>query len=323
MAVIITHKKIATYPDEPSAEINKAEWNDDHSIDTAGASEGDVLTVVAGVADWAAPSDLAINDPVSGSTPSQALYVSLGGNLAQMPLEYDGAPFATGVFNLYGRLDITDSSTIPLVIRGDGGGASDLYFGANAVTANYTGLYTSGDTGLAEYNYDTSAYYYANRHIEYYVDTFGVSRGMMSAQYIAIGDYLWESGGYFLEIDNTAVGAEAIRFNGIYSDFNVLTARFGGDAEIAGYITAGTYITATDARQAATLEMAETITGLPALGLTDGSRNTVRIIPMVSGITVDRYQELQDRDGTIALIDDIPAAGATIPMVMAIASLRL
>ena len=56
MVVSVKHSTVATYPDEEGAEINKAEWNDDHVIDTTGASNGDVLTVVAGEAEWATPT---------------------------------------------------------------------------------------------------------------------------------------------------------------------------------------------------------------------------------------------------------------------------
>jgi microcystin-dependent protein len=65
--VDITHRKVATYADQPDAEINKAEWNDSHQIDITGASEGDVLTVVSGEAEWQAPTGGSV-DSVNGQT---------------------------------------------------------------------------------------------------------------------------------------------------------------------------------------------------------------------------------------------------------------
>ncbi len=32
MAITVTHKKVATLPDQAGAEINKAEWNDTHQV---------------------------------------------------------------------------------------------------------------------------------------------------------------------------------------------------------------------------------------------------------------------------------------------------
>lgn len=33
MAIVVTHKKLATAPDQPDAEINKGEWNDTHDVE--------------------------------------------------------------------------------------------------------------------------------------------------------------------------------------------------------------------------------------------------------------------------------------------------
>lgn len=37
----ITHAKVATFPDDPTAEINKGEWNADHAVPAAGFALGD------------------------------------------------------------------------------------------------------------------------------------------------------------------------------------------------------------------------------------------------------------------------------------------
>ena len=64
-------------------------------------------------------------------------------------------------------------------------------------------------------------------------------------------------------------------------------------------------ITSTDDRQAATLEYIEGLYAAPALALTDAGRNTIRVISPIASLTVDRYQELQDADGVIALLHNI------------------
>jgi hypothetical protein len=51
MAVIIRHNKVATYPDQPDAEINKAEWNDDHYVEGAVPYTGATANVDLGTFD--------------------------------------------------------------------------------------------------------------------------------------------------------------------------------------------------------------------------------------------------------------------------------
>lgn len=39
MAITVTHKKVATLPDQPGAEVNKDEWNDTHNVEIGGISD--------------------------------------------------------------------------------------------------------------------------------------------------------------------------------------------------------------------------------------------------------------------------------------------
>jgi len=83
----IKHANTVTTPDPTQAELDEqialgnypvgttlndiakqSDWNADHIIDTTGASNGDVLTVVAGVAEWATASGGGAVDSVNGQT---------------------------------------------------------------------------------------------------------------------------------------------------------------------------------------------------------------------------------------------------------------
>jgi hypothetical protein len=59
------------------------DWNDDHVIDTTGASNGDVLTVVAGVAEWAPSSGgSGFSAITSGTNTTAAMVVGTGASLS-------------------------------------------------------------------------------------------------------------------------------------------------------------------------------------------------------------------------------------------------
>jgi hypothetical protein len=65
MTVFVTHAKIATLPDEPGAEVNKAEWNDNHVIVGLGSAAEAATTDfdAAGVATAAVAAHVAAGDP--------------------------------------------------------------------------------------------------------------------------------------------------------------------------------------------------------------------------------------------------------------------
>ena len=53
-----------------------SDWNDDHVIDTTGASNGDVLTIVAGEAEWS--NSPVIIQPTEPAVTSDALWIQTG-----------------------------------------------------------------------------------------------------------------------------------------------------------------------------------------------------------------------------------------------------
>lgn len=65
MAVVVTHSTVATLPDEPGAEVNKAEWNANHQIVGLGTAAEAATTDfdAAGVADAAVAAHEAAFDP--------------------------------------------------------------------------------------------------------------------------------------------------------------------------------------------------------------------------------------------------------------------
>lgn len=72
----LVHKKVATLPDEPGAEVNKAEWNDDHGSGVA--ASGTVLTADgAGNAVFLAPT-IPISATVTGGTDGSVLFIGSG-----------------------------------------------------------------------------------------------------------------------------------------------------------------------------------------------------------------------------------------------------
>jgi hypothetical protein len=65
MAVTVTHAKVATLPDEPGAEVNKAEWNDNHVVTGLGTAAEAATTDfdAAGVAAAGDTAHIAAGDP--------------------------------------------------------------------------------------------------------------------------------------------------------------------------------------------------------------------------------------------------------------------
>lgn len=72
----LVHKLVATLPDEPGAEVNKAEWNDDHGSGVA--ASGTVLTADgSGNADFLPPT-IPISGAVTGGTNGSVLFIGSG-----------------------------------------------------------------------------------------------------------------------------------------------------------------------------------------------------------------------------------------------------
>lgn len=150
MVVSVKHSTIATYPDEAGAEINKAEWNDDHVIDTTGATDGDILTVVAGEAEWS-PLDLSGLVPYTGATgpvdlngqdlSNVSAFTATSSVLA--PNFYIGYGSPTGhLFDLSdGGFGLAYYGNDPFV--GFSGAGGQPYFGADP-EINSTGMYFDG-----------------------------------------------------------------------------------------------------------------------------------------------------------------------------------
>ena len=83
MAVTVTHAKVATLPDEPGAEVNKAEWNDNHVVLGLGSAAEAATTDfdAAGTATAAIAAHEAAPDPHPGYlTPAEgnAVYDAIG-----------------------------------------------------------------------------------------------------------------------------------------------------------------------------------------------------------------------------------------------------
>lgn len=254
---------------------------------------------------------LALLAPLGGWTPYEHLVADEDGNLIQSPFTYNGS----NLFNMPHSLQITASGGTGTAFYGR---SEDLSL-ALGITFDVTGtginLAAHDDTELAGYDPAVSEYRLANSRIKSYPNFYGRPQIDISGRYIAIGDNLLEGNGGQLIFDDDL---QSVIFAGQYSDFNVITARFGGEVEVVSTIlanaaiTSRTYAQATpDDRQYAFCEGTDTSSGLPALGLTDAGRNTVRILPPAVGISVDRYQSLQDNDGTIALLSDITGGIST------------
>jgi hypothetical protein len=217
VAVAVVHSTVATLPDEPGAEINKAEWNAAHSVTGLGtAAEADTGDFdAAGAADAAIVTHVALPDPHAQYALESAL-----GSLATVsnltgPITSVGAATSiaaqTGTGTTFAMQD-SPSFTTPAIGAATGTSlvaTAQLQAGTHVITTNFRaisgGLFTFSDNGGG-----TGAMlgYLGSRANLRLFSTPGVTTA---------GAYLWaEAPNVLLLADG--VNAQALKVSGTYTD---------------------------------------------------------------------------------------------------------
>ncbi len=253
---------------------------------------------------------LAIGASISGGTVYQHLVEDATGNLAQSPFTWNNG--GSGQFDMNAPVSVYATNGAPLGVANTDGvyGSRTLYFGFGSVTPECSGIYNESDLGLVEYDVASGVYFFANQLVQY--DT---STGILASSNLQGGSVHNSSGTQVLNLDlglmfdtgltgsldwgsrifKDQLGNDALD----YSDMNNLRI-------IDRNLTCNRDVKSIDGLKAVTLN-ANGPSGEPTLGFTDGGTKTTRITSKPGGATVDRTQTLQDRDGVIALLDDIPS----------------
>lgn len=159
MTIAITHNKVATLPDQPGVEVNKAEWNDTHALAGLGTGVETALGVNVGTA-----GAVVVNGGALG-TPSSGTATNLTGTAAGLTAGTASAVALSGVTGSYtsgGAVYASSTSALAVgallaangVVLGGGAGAapatsSGLTFGGAAAG---TGLVVAAGTATTAVN---------------------------------------------------------------------------------------------------------------------------------------------------------------------------
>jgi hypothetical protein len=147
MVVLITHKKIATYADQPDAEINKAEWNDTHEVtgvvETVNGQTGVVVLNTDDIAEDASPVNLWFTDARAIS--------ALSSTLANYLLSSTAASTYVPLSRTINGQALSSNITLTTSNISEG---SNLYY-TDARARGAISLTTTGTSGASTYNSTT------------------------------------------------------------------------------------------------------------------------------------------------------------------------
>lgn len=216
MTLTVTHTKVATLPDEPGAEVNKAEWNAAHSV--AGTIDGTGITAIN-------------NTPIGGSTPSTGAFTTLAASstvsgqgftdyLASPPA-IGGTAAAAGSFTTLAASSTVSGTGFSTYLASPPaiGGTVAAAISGTTITCTTKHLGADGAVGTPSYGFssETNTGFYKSATNQFGISIAGTKR-------MHVGTAGTVSDGFIMDIANADAWLMRVAANGIrFSSANATT----------------------------------------------------------------------------------------------------